>query len=215
MHVRDHPRLTEARFRAEFRALFGRPALPPHSAGRALWRSDGRTFRVGLLALGLFTSAAVHGAAEPDAQNAPSAVGSGPLELQIVVETLSVDTGPDGAEIRSWVPAGRLGAGDELHYTIRVTNPGKEPVTDIVVTKRLPFGVHYIIGSAVGPGCKVEISIDGGTTFTAPPKPGANAASNRSTRRIPPADYSHVRWIFGKPLAPNATALLRFRATFT
>jgi uncharacterized repeat protein (TIGR01451 family) len=177
--------------------------------------SAGRALLIGLLGLALLSGPDARAADEPDAQNAPSASGSGPLDLQIVVETLAVETGPDGAETRSWLPAGRLSAGDELHYTIRVTNPGKEPVTDIVVTKRLPFGVHYIRGSAVGPGCNVEVSIDGGTTFSAPAKLGVGANGKRPTRKVLPSDFTHVRWIFGKPLAPNATALLRFRATFT
>ena len=206
MHARDHFHLPEARLRAASCAFILKRVPTLTLVGCA--------FLLGLLGFGLF-SAAAQGADEPDAQNAPSAVGSGPLDLQIVLETLAIETGPDGAEVRSWVPAGRLGAGDELHYTIRVTNPGKEPVTGIVVTKRLPFGVHYIRNSAVGPGCKVEVSIDGGTTFSAAARLGAGANGKRSTRKVSPSDFTHVRWIFGKPLAPNATALLRFRATFT
>jgi uncharacterized repeat protein (TIGR01451 family) len=152
---------------------------------------------------------------QPNAQNAPTATGSGPLELEIVLETLAIDTGPGGVETRMWEPAGRLSAGDELYYTIRVRNSGKEPVTDIVVTKRLPFGVHYIRGSAVGPACTVQFSIDGGKTFAVPAKLGVIPGSKRAARKIAPSEYTHVRWIFGKPLVPNATSLLRFRATFT
>lgn len=128
------------------------------------------------------------------------AVGTGPLTTRIIVEKFEVETGPDGRERRRFVDARRLDAGDEVHYTIRVHNPGKEPVLDIVVTKRLPFGLGYIPGSAVGPACDVEFSMDGGTTFA--------PASRKS------ASYSHVRWILRRPLAPGATALLRFRATF-
>lgn len=207
MHALEHLRPPGAHARALVCAP-GAPGLQPNStASRALL--------IGLLGLALCGGPAVRAAAEPDAQNAPSAAGSGPLDVQIVVETLAVEIGPDGAETRNWLPAGRLSAGDVLHYTIRVTNPGKEPVTDIVVTKRLPFGVHYIRGSAVGPGCKVEVSIDGGTTFSAPARLGVGANGKRPTRQVSPSDFTHVRWIFGKPLAPNATALLRFRATFT
>ena len=42
-----------------------------------------------------------------------------------------------------------------------------------------------------------------------------SSAAKRPARKILPSDYTHVRWILGKPLAPKATALLRFRATFT
>lgn len=163
----------------------------------------------------IFAVMTAHAVDEPDAQNAPTATGSGAVELQIVVETLAIDTGPGGIETRKWEPAGRLSAGDELHYTIRVSNPGKEPVTDVVVTKRLPFGVHYIRGSAVGPACTVQFSIDGGSTFAAPADLGMMPGSKRVARKVAPGEYTHVRWIFGKPLVPKATSLLRFRATFT
>ncbi|MCX7055150.1 MAG: hypothetical protein NTU56_13265, partial [Proteobacteria bacterium] len=74
------------------------------------------------------------------------ATGSGPLETSIEVQKLEVSAGPGGQEIRRWVPAERLNAGDEIHYTLRVRNPGKQAVDSIVVTKRLPFGVRYLRG---------------------------------------------------------------------
>lgn len=139
------------------------------------------------------------------------AQGSGPLEARIVVEMLEVDAGGRGAR---WVPATRLRAGDEVHYTVRVTNPGTELVTDVVVTKRLPYGVHYQRGSATGPACDVLFSRDGGLTFHPPERPPAGSA-RRAARPLPPADYTHVRWVLQRPLRPGATALLRFRATFS
>jgi uncharacterized repeat protein (TIGR01451 family) len=142
-------------------------------------------------------------------QNDPVAAGSGPLQVAIVVETLVVEETAGGQEVRRWQPAGRLSAGDEVHYTIRVRNPGKTPVGDVVVTKRLPYGVHYLRGSAAGPACEIQFSVDGGGSFI------ALANDTSASRKHPPSDYTHVRWILTKPLAPGATALLRFRATFT
>jgi len=155
--------------------------------------------------------AAVPASADADAEprNDPVATGSGPLEVAFVVETLVVEETAGGQEVRRWQPAGRLSAGDEVHYTIRVRNPGKAPVGDVVVTKRLPYGVHYLRGSAAGPACEVQFSVDGGGSFISP------ANGTRASRKQPPSDYTHVRWILTKPLAPGATALLRFRATFT
>jgi uncharacterized repeat protein (TIGR01451 family) len=152
--------------------------------------------------------------AGPGGGDGPVATGSAPLETTIVAESLQVDARPDGSEARAWSPATRLSAGDDVYYTIRVHNPGKAPVTDVVVTKRLPFGVHYKRGSAVGPACKVQFSADGGTTFVAdsPPKGGGTSTSKRTA---PAAEYTHVRWILSRPLAPGATALLRFRASFS
>ena len=141
------------------------------------------------------------GAAEPDAE-APGAVevsGSGPLEARIVVETQVEDPRPDGSLEKRFVETLRLEAGQEVYYTIRVTNPGKAPVQNVVVTKRMPFGVDYVSGSAAGPACVIEFSSDNAASFAAGDKKG---------------DYTHVRWTFRRPLAPGATALLRFRATF-
>jgi uncharacterized repeat protein (TIGR01451 family) len=137
----------------------------------------------------------------------------GILETSIVAEKLLVPRGSsNGDEGGRWVPAQRLSAGDEVHYTVRVRNPGKEPVTDVVVTKRLPFGVRYEPGSATGPGCKIELSADGGRNFATPDTPRGKSGSRKPTTTI---EYTHVRWIMSRPLAPGATALLRFRATFS
>lgn len=140
------------------------------------------------------------GAAEPEltAVGAAIATGSDLLETAIVVEKLEPPARP-GQEAGRFVPASRLSAGDEVHYTLRVTNPGKSPVTDVQVTKRMPQGLQFIAGSAAGPSSIVEFSADGGATFLAKPKA---------------AEFTHVRWTLRRPLPAGATALLRFRATF-
>lgn len=152
---------------------------------------------------------------EPEGSlGAPVATGSGPLEATIAAETLRVEEQPNGQPLRSWEPATRLSAGDEVYYTIRVRNPGKVAVTNIVVTKRLPFGVQYKRGSAAGPDCVVQFSIDGGTRFDTAEQLGAGA-KGKPARKVQVSEYTHVRWLLNRPLAPGATALLRFRATFT
>jgi len=159
-----------------------------------------RRYGVLLVALGLATHAvAVVG--QDDRAEAPVVVatGSGPLETRIEVQNLVAREGPGGETVRQFVEAGRLEAGEQLYFTVRVTNPGQEPVDDVVVTKQLPYGVDYVPGSAAGPGCRVEFSLDGGVTF------------ERASGKGP---YTHVRWILEQPLAPGATALLRFRAVF-
>jgi uncharacterized repeat protein (TIGR01451 family) len=136
---------------------------------------------------------------EQDAVAAVAATGSGPLEAVIVVQAMEVATQPDGSEEKRFVEARKLQAGEEVYYTIRVSNPGKEPVANVVVTKRMPFGVDYVRKSASGPACDVEVSSDAGATYAAEGKSG---------------EYTHLRWTCRNPLAPGATALLRFRAIF-
>lgn len=148
--------------------------------------------------------------------NVAEATGSGPLETSIEVQKLEVSAGPGGQEIRRWVPAERLNAGDEIHYTLRVRNPGKQAVDTIVVTKRLPFGVRYLRGSATGPAAEVQFSVDGGDTFATPEMLARAAGGGKKGQRRPlENDYTHVRWVLRKPLGPASTALLRFRATFS
>jgi uncharacterized repeat protein (TIGR01451 family) len=151
-----------------------------------------------------------------DSVSVAEANGSGPLETSIEVQKLEVSEGAGGQEIRRWIPAERLNAGDEIHYTVRVRNPGKQAVDTIVVTKRLPFGVHYLRGSAAGPAAEVQFSTDGGKTFATPEALARAAGGGKKGQRKPlEKDYTHVRWVLSKPLGPASTALLRFRATFS
>lgn len=158
-------------------------------------------------------------AADEAAPAVAKATGSAALETAIIAEKLVVEGGTGGRESRRWVPARRLDSGDEVHYTVRVHNPGKVPVTDVVVTKRLPFGVRYQAGSASGPACEIQLSPDGGRSFVVPGQgPSVPTGKARRSLRRPvthTVEYSHVRWLLSKPLAPGATALLRFRATFS
>jgi uncharacterized repeat protein (TIGR01451 family) len=152
---------------------------------------------LGLLLLGL-GAAAVAQESGLAAAGAAVATGSDVLETAIEVEKLEPADPPLRPSAR-FVPAARLEAGDEVHYTIRVRNPGKRPVTDVQVTKRMPFGLHYLPGSATGPASDVQFSSDGGKSFTASPDGGG---------------HTHLRWTLRRPLPPDSTALLRFRATF-
>jgi uncharacterized repeat protein (TIGR01451 family) len=163
-------------------------------------RSSSRGCRILLVTLGLaahpFAVVAQDG---PAAAPVVVATGSGPLETRIEVQKLVAAEGPGGETVRQFTEARRVKAGEQLYYTVRVTNPGQRPVEDVTVTKQLPYGVNYVPGSAAGPGCRIELSLDGGVTF--------ERASGKGV-------YTHVRWIFAQPLAPGATALLRFRAVF-
>jgi uncharacterized repeat protein (TIGR01451 family) len=155
-------------------------------------------------------------AQDDDGPSVATVTGSGPLETAIDVQRLEVREGRHGEEVRRWVPATRLNAGDEVHYTVRVRNPGKAAVESIVVTKRLPFGVHYLRGSAAGPAAEVQFSLDGGKTFaTAEQLSKSEGGGKPGARKALESEYTHVRWVLSRPLGPSSTALLRFRAIFS
>jgi uncharacterized repeat protein (TIGR01451 family) len=163
---------------------------------RSTRRARGLLPAAGLL-LALAATALAEPGAEMTAVGDAVASGSDLLETTIVVERLNIPDGP-AARPRFEV-AERLAAGDEVHYTIEVRNPGSRPVTGVRVTKRMPAGVQFVAGSATGPASQIEYSADGGTTFA---------------RRLPEGGPTHLRWTLDRPLPPDSTALLRFRAVF-
>jgi uncharacterized repeat protein (TIGR01451 family) len=171
--------------------------LPPYPRNRG-FPSVAAALGPATLCLALGLAAPAWPQAEMSAAGAAVATGSDLLETEIVVERLEPADPPERPVAR-FVPAGRLEAGDEVFYTLRVRNPGKEPVLDVQVTKRMPLGLHYLPGSARGPDCDIDFSTDGGRTFVARPAG---------------AGFTHLRWTLRRPLPPGSTALLRFRATF-
>ena len=108
------------------------------------------------------------------------------------------------------VPAKRLAQGQVVYYTLRITNPTPVFANKVQVSQMIPANTTYVPGSAAGPGADVEFSIDGGQTYA----PAADLKLEDGVTRASPERYTHIRWRLRNPLAPGATALARFRATF-
>jgi len=130
------------------------------------------------------------------------------LRTQLVAEVRE-STGPAARPTFRLVPAGRLSQGQVVYYTVRITNPTPVFANKVQVSQLIPANTTYLSGSAAGPGAEVEFSIDGGQTFGRP-----ESLKQADGGRAGPGDYTHVRWTLRNPLAPGATALARFRATF-
>lgn len=165
----------------------------------------------GLLALTPTAVFPVRAAPSPDLVGE---AGSTPeVEITMVAEVLRPDEGAPGRRASRFVPAEVLTQGEIVHYTVRIHNPTRAPVRDVVVVRRVPRNVTYLTGSASGPGATITFSVDGGRSFA---RPAALRVSEPSgvTRPATPADYTHIRWALRYPLAPGATALARFRAVF-
>ena len=153
----------------------------------------------------------------PDSASVAEAAGSGPLETSIEVQKLEVSEGPGGQEIRRWIPADRLNAGDEIHYTVRVSNPGKQagghhrrdqaPAVRRALPARLRHGTRR-------PKCSFRPTaarrLRRRKRLRAPRAAARRASASRSrTTTRTCAGCSAIRWV------PASTALLRFRATFS
>jgi len=134
------------------------------------------------------------------------------LEVVAIAERRVVET-KDNAPMIRYLPADRVRVGEQVHYTLRVRNAGGSSLDRAIVDRALPLNTRYVQASAAGPGADLSFSVDGGATFglaqelTIPTYVGA-------PRRATADDYTHIRWRLRHPLAPGATALLRFRAEF-
>lgn len=130
-------------------------------------------------------------------------------EIQLIAE-LRVPQGP-GLTGSKLVPAVVFEQGQEIDYTVRITNPGKQVMDSVTVVQPLPANTRYVAGSAAGAGADIQFSIDGGQSFAKP-------SALRSTRdpALPAAttEYTHIRWQLRYALAPGAVVLARFRAVF-
>ena len=135
------------------------------------------------------------------------------LSTELVAEVREVVGSARGAQERPLfrlAPATTLAQGQEVYYTVRITNPTPVFANKVVVDQKIPANTRYVARSAAGPGVDIEFSIDGGQTFARPEDLGTEDGSTRA----PPERYTHIRWRFHNPLAPGAVALARFRATF-
>lgn len=131
------------------------------------------------------------------------------LRTQLVAEVRE-SAGTQERPTFRMVPATRLSQGQVVYYTVRITNPTPVFANKVQVSQQIPANTTYQVGSASGPGTEVEFSVDGGETFAA----AGDLKLPDGVTRAPPERYTHIRWRLRNPLAPGATALARFRATF-
>ena len=114
---------------------------------------------------------------------------------------------------KKWVPAQTIQEGEKLYYTVRVHNPEKQPMTNVVIIREIPRATVYVPGSASAPGADARFSVDGGKTFGG----GSQLVVTDSSGKPRPAaarDFTHILWKFSYPLAGGATALVRFAVIF-
>ena len=134
------------------------------------------------------------------------------LRTELVAEVRQAVKVPGSAQQRPlfrMAPATVLAQGQEVYYTVRITNPTPVFANKVVVSQMIPANTAYVPRSAAGPGVDIEFSVDGGQTYAR-----AEDLKLDDGTRAPPGRYTHIRWRLHNPLAPGAMALARFRATF-
>lgn len=134
------------------------------------------------------------------------------IQTQLIAEVRENISTTPGHEVFRFVPARMLEQGQVVYYTVRITNQTTVPLRNVAVVQPIPANTTYLADSAAGPGAIVSFSVDGGLSFA--PAQSLMIEANGVKQPAQATQYTHIRWLLRNPLAPGATALARFRATF-
>lgn len=135
----------------------------------------------------------------------------GHINLQTVGLQEKVTVAKDGTKHTDIVPADHVLPGTEVIWNINYEIIGNDPVTDAVITDRIPPNMVYVAGSASGDKADITFSVDGGKTWAAPEKLQVKNADG-TLRDAQPKDYADIRWILKGTLAPGAKGTVTFHA---
>ncbi len=105
----------------------------------------------------------------------------------------------------------RILPGDEIFFSVRFSNTGKEPAGDIVITNAVPE--HMVLKPLTihGENTSVTLSIDSGKSFDR--MEALFVVEQDGTKRPPkPEEYTHVRWSFSKEIMPGEQGSMGFSA---
>ena len=97
--------------------------------------------------------------------------------------------------------------GDKLLFTIRYANNSGKAADNFVVTNPIPGAVEFAGDESAG----AEVSVDGGKTFGRLAALKVSGADSK-LRAAVPADVTHLRWKFAKPIGAGAAETLKFHA---
>lgn len=135
---------------------------------------------------------------------AASAAQDVSLTTKVLVER--VKTGADGKPVTVREEPGVVTPGDRLVFVLGYRNGGAQPATGFTLTNPIPPSVAFMgtdDASAV-------VSVDGGKSWGALASLKVVAADGTSRPAVA-ADVTHIRWSFGRPIAPGSGGELSFR----
>ena len=137
---------------------------------------------------------------------------TGGIVLTSVSEVEVVKQNAEGKKEVKRVDAAKAAVvpGDTVIFTVSYANTDTKPADRVVVINPVPQHMTYLDKSAEGKGAVIEFSVDGGKTYAAPGK--LTVADKGQQRPATAADYTHIKWTMGKPLAPGAKGSVSFRA---
>lgn len=133
------------------------------------------------------------------------------MEVKAHAEVRRTVADARGHPVVRLVPADTIAAGEELFYTVSAANLCHATEENVVIDFPLPPHMTLVAGSAIAPAAQVLFSVDGGFHYYKAEELKVTAPG-AEPRPAKPEDYTHIRWVLSKPLAPEAVVLARFRA---
>jgi uncharacterized repeat protein (TIGR01451 family) len=131
------------------------------------------------------------------------AAGDVALTSSIFVERVQQDS--EGRRTVVLEPPSIVTPGDHLVFRLDYRNNGGQPATGFVVTNPIPDSIAFesVDGDAL-------VSVDGGRSWGRLDALRV-ALPDGTDRRALPADVSHIRWTFSRPIAAGSNGRLSFR----
>lgn len=126
------------------------------------------------------------------------------LTSKVFVER--VKPGADGKPVTVREEPGVVTPGDRLVFVLGYRNGGAEPATGFTLTNPIPPSVAFT-GSD---DAIAVVSVDGGKSW-GPLASLKVIQADGSSRPAVAADVTHIRWSFGRPIAPGSGGELSFR----
>ena len=126
------------------------------------------------------------------------------LSSHVFVEHMK--PGPSGKPVAVREDPHVVTPGDKLVFELAYRNVGAEAATGFVITDPIPASVAFAGGESEG----AIFSVDGGRTW-GPLAALRVAQPNGGSRAATPADVTHVRWAFARPIPAGGAGSVSFR----
>lgn len=133
----------------------------------------------------------------------------GTLVLEAVAEIEVVQEYADGSRTLVRVPAETVVPGDEVVYTLLYDNRGEDPADDVFITNPIPEHMEFRRAADSPPGVEIVYSVDGGEVFAPLSDLRVTDGAGRSRGALP-ADCTHIRWLFRRPLLPGESGQVSY-----
>lgn len=132
------------------------------------------------------------------------------VELKMSVEKEIKVKDENGKITTKRIAPKRVLPGDELVHIIRYINSGKVEATDVVINNPIQKDLLYTADSAYGPNTKIRFSVDDGKTFDEPNNLIVKLPDG-TERLATESDYTNIRWVLNKALAPEEKGQVGYR----